>query len=186
MPAFGFAFFKNSKIKNSIRSYRETTFSSHAPDCEHVIAGDAQALFEKYGSYEVANDTISNNHSGASHTLDVKCYSSSSSSRSLTKKSASPSRVRRRMHNSNDDLEFKGDAKERFSKDVSVGGGAEIKQDIQVDKNPLDSWSEKPDGLIRLYFVFSEQLEQIIEKGGVKNPLKEEKKQGFMDGVEVG
>lgn len=75
-------------------------------------------------------------------------------------------------------------AQERFNKDVSVGAGAKIAQNLEIDQTPLDEWGEKPEAVTTLYFVFSEQLEQIIEKGGIKR--LEDKKEGYLENVPVG
>lgn len=64
---------------------------------------------------------------------------------------------------------FKAETKsDRVDKDVSIGAGAKIRQVLEIDKTPLNEWGENPESVITLYFVFSEQLEKIIEKGGVK------------------
>jgi len=74
--------------------------------------------------------------------------------------------------------------KERFIKDVSVGAGARIRQNLELDTTPLSEWGEKPESLITLYFVFEEQLEAIIEKGGIKE--LENKPEGYLQNVSVG
>lgn len=73
---------------------------------------------------------------------------------------------------------------ERFVKDVSVGAGARIRQNLELDKTPLNEWGEKPESLITLYFVFEEQLEAIIEKGGIRE--LENQPQGYLENVPVG
>ena len=80
--------------------------------------------------------------------------------------------------------ESKEKVKERFNKDVSVGAGAKIKQELELDTTPLTEWGTMPEAVITLYFVFSEQLEAIIEKGGIK-PL-ENKPEAYLQGVPVG
>ncbi|MDO8640885.1 MAG: hypothetical protein Q7R33_05025 [Nitrosarchaeum sp.] len=49
--------------------------------------------------------------------------------------------------------------------EVGVGAGARIKQHIRPDANDVNSWSEKPSGVIRLYFVFREQFESLVSQG---------------------
>ena len=71
------------------------------------------------------------------------------------------------------------------NKDVSVGAGARIQQELKIDTLPLKEWFQEPQSLIRLYFVFGEQLETIVRNGGIKK--LENKEAGFMtDKVEVG
>ncbi len=50
-------------------------------------------------------------------------------------------------------------------KEVSVGAGAKIRQDLSQDTYALDTWNEKPDASITLYFVFQEKFEEIKSKG---------------------
>jgi hypothetical protein len=49
--------------------------------------------------------------------------------------------------------------------EVSIGAGAKIKQDLNRDTYPLDSWKEKPDAVMTLYFVFQDEFEKIKAQG---------------------
>jgi len=72
----------------------------------------------------------------------------------------------------------------RAVRDVSVGAGARIKQDLMLDKLALNEYNSEPQAIIRLYFVFQEQLQDILQKGGIKHI--ENKNTGFLDGLPVG
>jgi hypothetical protein len=50
-------------------------------------------------------------------------------------------------------------------KEVAVGAGAEIRQDLKADPLSPDGWKDKPEALIRLYFVFEPQFKDIVDKG---------------------
>jgi len=50
-------------------------------------------------------------------------------------------------------------------KEVAVGAGARIRQDLNPDSYPLDSWKDKPDAVITLYFVFHDKLKELRSKG---------------------
>ncbi len=69
-------------------------------------------------------------------------------------------------------------------KEVSIGAGAAIVQSLLVDKRPLSDYHEKPMALMRTYFVFENQLREIIAKGGIKKI--EGEKAGFLKGLPVG
>jgi hypothetical protein len=73
---------------------------------------------------------------------------------------------------------------EHKSKDVSVGAGAKIQQDLETDNLGLDGWQDKHTAVVRLYFCFEEQFKQIVENGGVKD-LKSNKN-GYLDKLPVG
>jgi len=68
-------------------------------------------------------------------------------------------------------------------KEVSVGAGAKINQALVVDPYPLDTWRDKPDASMTIYFVFQEKLEEL-KAGGMKD--LEGTKEGMLDGVPVG
>lgn len=50
-------------------------------------------------------------------------------------------------------------------REVSIGAGAKIRQDLNVDANPLDSWKDAPDSVMTIYFVFQEKFEEIKAAG---------------------
>lgn len=68
-------------------------------------------------------------------------------------------------------------------KEVSVGGGAEIKQDLMADTLSVKDWKKKPSALMRLYFVFEDQFAEIL-KGGIVD--LDGKDGGYLDGLPVG
>jgi len=44
-------------------------------------------------------------------------------------------------------------------KEVAVGAGAKIKQDLLADNYEFDSWKEEPDAVMRIYFIFENEFE---------------------------
>lgn len=66
---------------------------------------------------------------------------------------------------------------------VAVGAGAEIDQELKSDPLKIEEWKSEASAVIRLYFVFRPQFEQIIQKG-IKD-LKG-RKEGYLKGVPVG
>lgn len=69
------------------------------------------------------------------------------------------------------------------SKNVSVGAGAKISQQINVDPYSLDSWKDKPSASMTIYFVFKEKLEDMLSKG-VRDLSG--KKEGMLNNLPVG
>lgn len=67
---------------------------------------------------------------------------------------------------------------------VSVGAGAEIDQKLQMDSLGVEGWQEEPAAIIRLYFVFQEQFQDIVASGGVAE--LEGEKEGYLKGLPVG
>jgi hypothetical protein len=70
------------------------------------------------------------------------------------------------------------------NKEVAVGAGAKINQKLLIDTLPLSEWIKEPQALIRLYFVFNEQLNTIIRNGGIKIP--EKKENGYLQEIKIG
>jgi len=68
-------------------------------------------------------------------------------------------------------------------KDVSIGAGAKISQDLNSDPYPLDSWKEEPEAVMTLYFVFQEKFEEL-KAGGMRDFSG--RKEGMLSGIPVG
>jgi len=64
-----------------------------------------------------------------------------------------------------DAIEDRSEVRLYKSADVGIGAGARIKQDFIKSIVPLEDWKEKPEGTLRLYFVFQEQFEAMAEAG---------------------
>jgi hypothetical protein len=69
-------------------------------------------------------------------------------------------------------------------RDVSIGAGAKVRQELLPDPLKIEDWKKEPSGIIRLYFVFRSQFEQIVANGGVKDLAGN--KEGYLAGVKVG
>jgi hypothetical protein len=67
--------------------------------------------------------------------------------------------------------------------EVGVGAGAEILQSLTVDPLNVSDWKDKPDSVMRLFFVFVDQFNAIKEKG-MKDLTGE--LEGFLSGLPVG
>jgi hypothetical protein len=67
--------------------------------------------------------------------------------------------------------------------EVGVGAGAEISQSLQIDPLKVNDWENEPASVMRLYFVFIEQFEEIKSKGLVDLIGQ---KEGYLSGLPVG
>jgi len=68
-------------------------------------------------------------------------------------------------------------------KEVAIGAGAKIRQDLQEDPYPLDTWKDKPDSVMTIYFVFQEEVDKMVKAGFVETT---EKKEGMLSDMPVG
>ena len=68
-------------------------------------------------------------------------------------------------------------------KEVAVGAGAKIRQELPKDAYSLDSWNDKPDAVMTVYFVFQEEFNKMAEGGF--NDFKD-CKDGMLAGLPVG
>jgi len=75
------------------------------------------------------------------------------------------------------------DEKSSARKEVSVGAGARISQDLVEDPYPLDSWKDTPDSVMTIYFVFKDEVDRMLSKGVVETV---EKPEGMLAGLPVG
>lgn len=66
---------------------------------------------------------------------------------------------------------------------VGVGAGAEIRQSLNPCDIGIDGWQAKHSGIIRLYFCFMPQFNEIMKKG---HNAQNTKAEGFMAGLPVG
>lgn len=77
--------------------------------------------------------------------------------------------------------------KQRLTKkklsEVGIGAGAEINQSLVVDTLKLDDWQNEPASVMRLYFIFIDQFNEIKNKG-IKNLVGE--KEGYLSNLPVG
>jgi len=83
-----------------------------------------------------------------------------------------------------DDGEYKSDERgDTPKKEVSVGAGAKIAQDLVEDPHPLDTWKDTPDSVMTIYFVFKDEVDRMLSKGIVETV---EKPEGMLAGLPVG
>jgi hypothetical protein len=68
-------------------------------------------------------------------------------------------------------------------KEVAVGAGAKIHQELPIDIYPVDSWKDTPDAVMTIYFVFQEEFKNMAA-GGFKN--FKDCKEGMLNGLPVG
>jgi len=68
-------------------------------------------------------------------------------------------------------------------KEVSIGAGARIRQSLNRDTYPLESWKEAPDASMTIYFIFQEKFEELKSKG-----MRDisSAKEGMLQGLPVG
>ncbi len=50
-------------------------------------------------------------------------------------------------------------------KEVAVGAGAQIEQEIKRDTYEIESWKDTPDAVMRIYFVFEDEFKQYASHG---------------------
>lgn len=68
-------------------------------------------------------------------------------------------------------------------KEVAVGAGVKIRQELPVDTGNLDIWKDKPDSVMTVYFVFQEEFNRMAA-GGFKD--FKDCKDGMLNGLPVG
>lgn len=67
--------------------------------------------------------------------------------------------------------------------EVGIGAGEKIQQQFTKDSKLVNKWNEKPAAIIKIYFVFREQFERMVDEG--LNDLSGYN-ESFLQGVPVG
>jgi len=81
------------------------------------------------------------------------------------------------------DIGGRGEESKSLRKEVGVGAGARIDQKLVPDPRGLSEYKDKPSAVIRLYFVFQGQFNDIL-RGGFKHPAGDA--EGFLKGLPKG
>lgn len=193
VPAFGFAFYrcKNERrpnVNNPMNNFGSETIytpsvkasvNTGSYNCfkRDLSIGDVKDFLSTELSYSITNISITNSRAN-----EIREFR-----KTLIENNSYQDKGHIRTTCLNDEKAFSQEnemVQERLTKDVSVGAGARILQNIKLDTTPISEWGEKPETLITLYFVFEEQLETIIEKGGIRK--LENNPEGYLENIPVG
>jgi hypothetical protein len=190
VPAFGFAFFKAKKQR--IREVNDNVYYPYYIYNNNV-----------YYPYYIYNNSFYYNNKFLGHGIqclvgesgieDVACtqnnnvyFNTQYSSESSSSKN-SINHVNAQFNTQNYSLSSNANCsniQHNFqNKEVGVGAGAEIYQDIKADMLNLSDWEEKPSSVVRLYFVFTEQFNYLKSKG-LRDLVGQ--REGFLAGLPVG
>jgi len=174
VPAFGFAFYQPKEmrqepeiISRSILNITDNWSSWYIHNDSGLSSGDYLYSDSALGSNTYNASPLNNNSFN-----EVYCCSASTDSGELKTSSLTRSRAK------NIKLEPPKEVKE-----VSIGAGAKIAQDLSLDSYPLDTWRENPSASMVIYFVFQEKLDQMLAKG-TKDLTG--KKEGMLEGLPIG
>jgi len=185
IPAFGFAFYKPKKIREPEQDVRCVNISlsggmSPISDSEPLLSSfspDFSAGSHLGGPIsppQFQNKTGLSNYSDLSKSMskDITIVGSSSSgiSGALSRKAV-----------------LDGVQKDTLSRkelvEVSIGAGAKIKQSLNKDPYPLESWKEIPSAVMTIYFIFHNEFKELRAKGMRDLSGKSE---GMLEGLPVG
>jgi len=178
VPAFGFAFYspKEPRLKVTTSqiifntSYLATRYSKHfAP------------LYSKKEKSTTRNNNVFYSSTTGSPNL-AECDSFNSIVKSDSNLGALES-LQRGVSMELPDTMVDREYGYKPQKEVSVGAGAKIRQELPQDNYPLDSWKDKPDAVMTIYFVFQEEF-NAMAAGGFKD--FKDCKDGMLKGLPVG
>lgn len=194
VPAFGFAFYR-PKVA---RPRQESSFGSgllyQFPNIGYKLYDDTpnHTLPWVYTTNSTQSDmfVLGNGASGhMSADSEIHTYNCSSAPVASAAPAPSPGEVKTsggvgsplRSMSVRSRVRVKETAPPR--KEVAVGAGARIRQDLAEDPYPLDTWKDKPDSVMTIYFVFKEQVDKMLEAGTVE---VSEEPEGMLKGMPVG
>jgi len=186
VPAFGFAFYRPKELRQPQVSLYRGIFKSFPINDDSDIDSDSTIYCDSVLNENYTSGTLSIQNAPGDPTSSV--YLCATPSAGAPVKSACYAA-------STDHTEVKGVASLKhlqtrryrsFSdtvKEVSVGAGAKISQNLIPDPYGLDTWCDTPAAVMTIYFVFQEKLEELIA-GGVRD--LEGKPEGMLAGLPVG
>jgi len=186
VPAFGFAFYspkvqkeepKREEYKTSYLIYNTFSYPYYnsCSDIKYKSSDSTSINGTKYGTF--TNNTF---NSSLLAEYNTNYYNQCSDNKSIDN-----SNVKKFRCKSNDSSYINENIiiKEAPVKEVSIGAGAKISQNIISDPYALDSWKDAPDASMVIYFVFEEKLKEL-KSGGMIDLVG--KKEGFLAGIPVG
>ena len=171
VPAFGFAFY-NPKEKRDYVTYRSTYSDSGA-------SIDYKSLHVNYSGtpYIYGSSMMGGVETNCECSYKSETKNSSFIMESYTSKEENTTLLRS-MSKTYDRSRSIAPKKE-----VAVGAGAEIRQELRDDPYALDSWKDTPEATMVIYFIFEKEFQKMKEAG-----MKDfsEKKDGMLSGIPVG
>ena len=189
VPAFGFAFYSPKVPRPSYSHFNHVYHVTNYGSPMHTIFPEQKKYISK--SIGLSNDIKFRSEGKSSPTLLNALYSCSAGGQSVDAPLASSDGLV--------SADFSADApilREREitleqvtepcpapKKEVAVGAGARISQELPEDSHPLDSWKDTPDSVMTIYFVFQEEFNKMASNG-----FKDFKdcKDGMLKGLPVG
>lgn len=178
VPAFGFAFY-SPKVRRTIPTYRgiQNIFYTSTVTPIPMTKGTGD-LYGLNVTYETKTSSYSN--------TDLICSDQSEPCAMAGLIGRGPgSGVRGSINRFKTRTKDYGEISDGEPvKEVSVGAGAIIDQKLNTDPYPLDSWNDKPDAVMTIYFVFQEKFEEL-KTGGMRD-IFSGVKEGMLSNVPVG
>lgn len=168
VPAFGFVFYRPKNPRTPPKS---------------ILRGVSEMSVYPKNSAFIANSYYFNN--SGSHTYYAATHTTCCSKGIIKAQCVSNDEISDTKLGSIE-LSERGIQEPKQSKDVSVGAGAQIRQDIETCSLGVNGWQEQYSGIIRLYFCFEEQFNDILSKGGIKDFISNPDKKGYLKNIPVG
>jgi hypothetical protein len=174
IPAFGFAFFQPKVRRETKFQMRGSGIGGQSLSCgsfDDVKAYYAGGIITPSSSNHYLGQSVDYSVSENSTNYSLTCSNacSVSSSADSTVKSNSVLKLKKSVRS--------------IQAEVGVGAGAEISQELSLDPLKLSDWEDEPASVMRLYFVFIEQFEEIKNRG-LRDLTGE--KEGYLANLPVG
>lgn len=178
VPAFGFAFFRPKETRpedpETTRSfnYTLTTINNNPPFWGQL-----------YYQPQTPNWFYNTHYLNEVKTTCDSLYNDGHAIYACNASSAAPSeKFTKGLLDSDEEIHVKS-FRSAPVKEVSIGAGAKINQNVILDPYPLESWKDTADASMVIYFVFQEKLEEL-KAGGMIDLVG--KKEGMLEGIPVG
>ena len=180
VPAFGFAFY--SPKERRVSQVNNIIYKTHHSDFNYITMPLLRS--STYSSYEVKSKSRGIKLSKGMDSVPSALYSAVSDGtsfmgqdRGITLDCCALAEV------AGAPVEIQAQESYTPQKEVAIGAGAKIRQQLPKDAYPLDSWNDKPDAVMTIYFVFQEEFNKMAE-GGFHD--FKDCKDGMLAGIPVG
>lgn len=171
VPAFGFAFYQPKEKRMSVKINDDGTFSSLSrPKDSGVVFANYIPSLKKKSLTDKWAPVLEKDVQHKTNYFDMDVMYSSE-----VNYSASVDTVSVDMMSISSSVDYGYEYRSRGievpdqnvveEKEVAVGAGARIKQDLVEDSYGIDSWKDEPDGVMRIYFVFKDEFNEYASHG---------------------
>ena len=177
VPAFGFAFYSRKEKYDPVQYWQKY----HADQFKGGYLGTTTTITTGYDKAYLlsksSNNMVNYDNILCSYTCDINTPQSNSE-HVFDSMPRSASAMKSSLNLMDEDTSFM----DVRGKEVAVGAGAKIHQALAPDTLKVSEWSDNPEAVMRVYFVFEDEFNKYAQHGFKTTPRSD----GMLAGLPVG